>query len=67
MIAVREEIESNRIEPEGKGVLLPLFGAAGFGTPRFLLANISVRSTTLMEAVVYVFRLCLRIFWELVS
>jgi hypothetical protein len=38
MIGVGEE--SNRVEPEGKVGLLPLFGAAGFGTPLFLLAPV---------------------------
>jgi hypothetical protein len=38
-------VEKNRIEPEpeGKGGLVPLFGAAGFGTPRFLLVPVGLR------------------------
>jgi hypothetical protein len=41
MIGVGEE--SNRVEPEGKVGLVPLFGAAGFGTPRFLLVPVGLR------------------------
>lgn len=61
MIGGGRRIESNRVGRRVKGFLLPLFRAAGFASPRFLMAVLRQSRTAHGNTGFYVFSLRLRV------